>query len=129
RIAARTSARAHGIARAFPDATVDVEPEGGTAPEGGIVVNCTPLGLGPEDPLPIGRGRLHPAAHVFDLVYPVTGLVRAAAEAGIPAEHGLELLVAQGARSFRAWTGVEAPVAVMREAIVRELDRRGFPRA
>jgi len=32
---------------------------------------------------------------------------------------GLDVLIAQGAASFESWTGLEAPVAVMRAALSR----------
>ena len=127
RIAARTPERGDELARRFGEG-VESEPPGGTAPEGGIVVNCTPLGMNPGDPLPIGRARLRGAGAVFDLVYPDTPLVREAHSEGIPAEHGLGLLVAQGARSFRLWSGVDPDQRAMREAVRDELARRAFPR-
>jgi shikimate dehydrogenase len=46
-----------------------------------------------------------------------TALVRAARAAGCRVIDGLEALVRQGAKSFELWTGVEAPVAVMRDAV------------
>jgi shikimate dehydrogenase len=46
-----------------------------------------------------------------------TALGRAARAAGCVVIDGLEALVRQGARSFELWTGVDAPVAVMRDAV------------
>jgi shikimate dehydrogenase len=46
-----------------------------------------------------------------------TALVAAARAAGCEVVDGLEALVRQGARSFELWTGVAAPVAVMRNAV------------
>jgi shikimate dehydrogenase len=46
-----------------------------------------------------------------------TALVAAAREAGCPVLDGLEVLVRQGAASFRLWTGTAAPLAVMRAAV------------
>jgi shikimate dehydrogenase len=126
RIAARRLEAAEQLARHF-EPGVEAELPGGTAPEGGIVVNCTPLGMSPGDPLPIGRARLRGAGAVFDLVYPDTPLVWEAHSEGIPAEHGLGLLVAQGARSFRLWTGIDPDQGAMREAVRDELARRAFP--
>ena len=37
--------------------------------------------------------------------------------AGATVYDGLDVLVAQGAQSFELWTGVPAPVAVMRRAL------------
>ena len=54
---------------------------------------------------------------LVDLPYPGTATARAAAEAGARVVSGLEALVAQGAASFELWTGVSAPVEVMRRAV------------
>ena len=54
---------------------------------------------------------------LVDLPYPETATARAAAEAGARVVSGLEVLVAQGAASFELWTGVSAPVEVMRRAV------------
>lgn len=86
-----------------------------------LVVNTTPLGMkgGPapaESPLP--EAVLHPALTVYDLVYnPLrTPLLAAAERAGARAVDGLDMLVYQGAEAFELWTGVAAPVDVMRSA-------------
>jgi shikimate dehydrogenase len=54
---------------------------------------------------------------LVDLPYPRTATARAAEAAGARVLDGLEVLVAQGARSFELWTGVPAPVSVMRSAL------------
>jgi shikimate dehydrogenase len=54
---------------------------------------------------------------LIDLPYPETATARAAREAGATVVTGLEVLVAQGAASFELWTGMSAPVAVMRAAL------------
>ncbi len=92
-------------------------------PEGAdVLVNCTSVGLAPEDtlqslPLPASG----PAAYglVADLVYRDGGsvLTRAARGAGVSTVDGLEVLVAQGAVSFEQFTGLPAPVAAMRGAV------------
>ena len=46
-----------------------------------------------------------------------TGLIGAARRRGLRAVDGLDVLVGQGARSFRIFTGVEAPLDVMRAAV------------
>jgi shikimate dehydrogenase len=80
-----------------------------------LVVNATPV----RDELLI-----QPIAEqaVVDLAYNADGsptaLVEAARAAGCrEIVDGLEALVRQGAASFRLWTGVEAPVEVMRTAL------------
>jgi shikimate dehydrogenase len=54
---------------------------------------------------------------LIDLPYPETATGRAAREAGASVIDGREVLVAQGAAAFELWTGVEAPLDVMRAAI------------
>lgn len=60
---------------------------------------------------------LVPGQALVDLPYPETATARAARAAGARVVTGLEVLVAQGASSFELWTGVPAPVDVMRAAI------------
>jgi shikimate dehydrogenase len=54
---------------------------------------------------------------LVDLPYPRTATAAAAEAAGARVVDGLEVLVAQGAASFALWTGVPAPVDVMRAAV------------
>lgn len=83
-----------------------------------LVVNATSLGLRPDDPLPLptpGAG----ARAAIDLVYAKGGTAwsRVAAERGVPATDGLEMLVQQAALSLRRWyPGAEPPLEVMRSA-------------
>ncbi|MGZ8741222.1 MAG: shikimate dehydrogenase, partial [Gaiellaceae bacterium] len=60
----------------------------------------------------LGRGQT-----LVDLPYPSTATARAAEAAGARVIDGLEVLVAQGSASFELWTGVAAPVDVMRAAL------------
>jgi shikimate dehydrogenase len=54
---------------------------------------------------------------LVDLPYPETATASAARDAGARVICGLEVLVAQGAASFQIWTGVPAPVEMMRGAV------------
>jgi shikimate dehydrogenase len=54
---------------------------------------------------------------LVDLPYPATATARAAAANGARVVDGLDVLVAQGAAAFELWTGVPAPVHVMRAAV------------
>jgi shikimate dehydrogenase len=54
---------------------------------------------------------------LVDLPYPETATGRAARASGARVVEGREVLVAQGAASFELWTGVPAPVEVMRRAV------------
>jgi shikimate dehydrogenase len=54
---------------------------------------------------------------LIDLPYPETATARAARAAGATVIDGREVLVAQGAAAFELWTGLPAPVEVMRAAV------------
>jgi shikimate dehydrogenase len=60
---------------------------------------------------------LEPGQTLIDLPYPETATAAAARAAGATVVTGLEVLVAQGAASFELWTGIAAPVEVMRAAV------------
>jgi shikimate dehydrogenase len=60
---------------------------------------------------------LHEGQTLVDLPYPHTATARRAEAAGARVVDGFEVLVAQGAASFELWTGVPAPVDIMRAAV------------
>jgi shikimate dehydrogenase len=62
--------------------------------------------------VPLGAGQT-----LVDLPYPRTATAHAAEAAGARVVDGFDVLVAQGAASFQMWTGVPAPVDVMRSAV------------
>jgi shikimate dehydrogenase len=86
----------------------------------GVLINATPLGLNPRDPLPIPLN-LAPAAEVaLDLVYTKgeTPWVRGLRAQGLRAADGRGMLVGQGAAAFERWfPGVPAPREIMRAAV------------
>lgn len=85
-----------------------------------IIVNTTPLGMGSSDSAPINTDFIVPDHTVFDIVYHPheTTLLRNARERGARTIHGIEMLIRQGAEQFRIWTGMEPPVALMREKAI-----------
>ncbi|MEM3716234.1 MAG: shikimate dehydrogenase [Candidatus Bathyarchaeia archaeon] len=89
-----------------------------------IVINATSVGMKPNDEeTPIKRELLHSGLIVFDIVYePLeTRLLREAKLAGAKTIDGLSMLIHQGAASFEIWTGVKAPIEVMREAALKKI--------
>jgi shikimate dehydrogenase len=60
---------------------------------------------------------LRPGQTLVDLPYPDSATAASARAAGTHVLDGLDVLVAQGAASFELWTGVPAPVEVMRAAV------------
>ena len=67
---------------------------------------------------------LAPGQTLVDLPYPRSATARAARETGARVLDGLDVLVAQGARSFELWTGLPAPVESMRAAVGALAPRR-----
>jgi shikimate dehydrogenase len=60
---------------------------------------------------------LHEGQTLIDLPYPESATAQAARATGATVIDGLEVLVRQGAASFERWTGVSAPLDVMRNAV------------
>lgn len=86
------------------------------------VIQCTSVGMRPDDPSPIPVQWLDPRVAVYDLIYHTrTALVRKAHAVGAPCAGGLGMLVHQGARAFALWTGRRPPIEVMRRALIRSL--------
>lgn len=89
-----------------------------------ILINTTPVGMKPHsDATPVPADRLAPELTVMDIVYnPLkTRLLRQAEAAGCAVIDGLGMFVYQGAMQFECWTGIEAPVAMMRLVVEAEL--------
>ena len=84
-----------------------------------VLINATPVGsvaFPDQSPLP---AKLHrPNTVVLDMVYePLdTRFLRDAQQAGCTIIDGLEMLLAQAVAQFETWTGLEAPVDVMKSA-------------
>jgi shikimate dehydrogenase len=87
-----------------------------------VLVHCTSSGLDGADgafkQLPVSADLLDEYKCVVDFVYSDTGspVTQVACARSIPVIDGLELLVGQGALSFESFTGIQAPVDVMRLA-------------
>jgi shikimate dehydrogenase len=89
-----------------------------------ILINATSVGMHPNsDQTLVKREWLRPTMAVMDIVYnPLeTRLIKDAKAVGAKVVYGTEMLVFQGAASFEIWFGHQAPVNVMREAILRKL--------
>ncbi len=112
----RTAARAEALCEALGGSAAR------QADPADVLINCTAAGLGNgEDAfsqLPLGADELTRYGCVVDLVYAPGGapIARAADQRGVAVVDGLEILVRQGALSFAGFTGVQAPLEVMRSA-------------
>ncbi|MGO0122128.1 shikimate dehydrogenase [Desulfothermobacter acidiphilus] len=86
-----------------------------------LVVQTTTLGMHPRewDVPPVGPEAFRPGQLVVDLVYkPIeTRFLALARVQGARTLNGLGMLLYQGARAFARWTGMEAPLEVMRAAL------------
>lgn len=134
-IANRTLSRAEGLKadlrRAFPSAEVNVATLEGEAlahalSASHILINATAVGMYPNvDETPIDAGLLTDKIAVMDAVYnPLeTLLIKRARERGAKTITGMDMLIYQAAEQERIWLGVDAPLPVMREALLRELGR------
>ncbi len=64
-------------------------------------------------------------SHIYDLVYnPIeTTFLKLAKAKGFKTYNGLELLVRQGAISFKRWTGQEAPREIMATVLRKHIEQ------
>jgi shikimate dehydrogenase len=126
----RTAARAEALAQTLP---ADV-PKAALGPDdlreacadADIVINTTSAGMSPNtDELPLGIdvSWMKPGAVASDIVYnPMrTRFLEEAERAGCRTHGGLGMFIYQGAYAFEYWTGQAAPVAAMRETVIRAL--------
>lgn len=96
------------------------------AREADLIVQCTSSGMRADDEPLLPATAFRRGQCVYDLVYtqPQTPTLRLAAAAGTRTANGLGMLLHQGAASFRIWTGREANVDAMRQALQTALHNR-----
>lgn len=89
-----------------------------------ILVNATSIGLFPNvnDKPDLDYATITPAMIVCDVIPnpPSTVFLREAAARGARTLDGLGMLVYQGAIALKLWTGHDAPVDVMKQALIQE---------
>jgi len=93
-----------------------------------ILINATSVGMHPDvDRSLVDPSWLRPELCVMDIVYnPIeTKLAKDAKLIGAKVVSGIEMLVYQGATSFEIWTNHQAPIKVMKEAILNKLSELG----
>lgn len=89
-----------------------------------IIVNCTPVGMHPKvDASLIPAELFRPGQAVFDIVYnPLeTKLLTEAKAAGLKVIPGVEMFINQAVLQFERFTGVAAPIEVMRRVVMERL--------
>jgi shikimate dehydrogenase len=123
-VANRTVETAESLAETVPDATgAGLDTLSETVPAADVLVNATSVGMD-EDSTPVPAELLHADLAVMDAVYSPreTRLLRDAASTGARTIDGAWMLLFQAAVAFEQWTGREAPVDAMNEALRAELD-------
>ncbi|MBX0321656.1 shikimate dehydrogenase [Halomicroarcula sp. F13] len=119
RIANRTASKAHALADEVPNATGHgLGDFDALLADADVLVNCTSVGMD-EDETPVPKAALTPDLAVLDAVYsPIeTRLLRDAASVGATTVDGAWMLLYQGVEAFERWTGEDAPVDPMNEAL------------
>jgi len=89
-----------------------------------VIIHCTPIGMHPNvDASLIPSEMFRPEQVVFDIVYtPLeTKLLSDAKACGLKVIPGVEMFVNQAAIQFEHFTGVDAPVEVMRRVVMENL--------
>lgn len=90
---------------------------------GDVLINATSVGMTPNvDSSPVPGKVLKNFQVVMDIVYaPLqTRLLREAQAAGPKLINGLEMLLYQGVAQFELWTGLKAPVEIMKKVLYRQ---------
>jgi shikimate dehydrogenase len=91
-----------------------------------ILINTTPVGMTPDiDVMPVRKQDLDKAMVVMDIVYnPLkTRLLKTAEHIGCRTIDGVSMFVYQGAFQLEWWTGMKAPVEVMKKAVLNVLGK------
>jgi shikimate dehydrogenase len=87
-----------------------------------LILQCSSLGMHPDDPSPLDATLLHSEQLVYDTIYSSpTRLLSDASAAGARTANGLSMLLHQGALAFEIWFQRPAPLALMREALLSTL--------
>jgi shikimate dehydrogenase len=115
--------RAGSTARIEPEKLADASVRRAMA-HADLVINCTPIGMHPREGVslvPIDAFRAGQA--VFDVVYnPLeTRLLGDARSRGLTTISGVEMFINQAVLQFERFTGVDAPVEVMRRVVMDTL--------
>jgi len=88
-----------------------------------LIINSTSVGLHGEEFFPLAYGTTPRNCTFYDLLYrpEPTSFLRGAQKVRRAVLDGREMLLHQGALAFSLWTGVEAPLAVMKRALRQAL--------
>lgn len=86
-----------------------------------IIVNASSIGMN-EEISPVNKNLLNKNQIVFDIVYTPkeTQLLKDARDQGAEIIYGYEMLLYQGAEQFKMFTGFEAPLKDMEQALLKD---------
>ena len=90
-----------------------------------VIIHCTPVGMHPNvDASLISPELFRPGQVVFDIVYtPLETKLQAEAKSrGLKVISGVEMFINQAVLQFEHFTGVDAPVEVMRRVVMEHLE-------
>ncbi|MFL2986250.1 MAG: shikimate dehydrogenase [Candidatus Poriferisodalaceae bacterium] len=84
-----------------------------------LIINATPLGMAPNDPMPFDADLLRDDQSIVDLIYEPakTTLLKEADSRGLRTLNGLGMLLHQAGEQFRLWTGQQPPIEAMAESV------------
>jgi len=107
----------------LPVAGISLDRARAAARDCDLIIQATPVGMRPGDPALLPAESFRKDQLVFDLIYnpAITPLLATAQAAGARTGNGLGMLLHQGVRAFRQWTGRKPPVPVMRAALEKAL--------
>jgi shikimate dehydrogenase len=88
-----------------------------------LLINATTMGMEGKETVELPLESLPKDGIVSDIVYkPLdTPMIKQAESLGIKTHKGLGMLLEQAALGFKIWTGVEAPVEVMKEILLKKI--------
>lgn len=113
KINSQTPCRARVIDQADADALQN------SLKKGTVLINATNVGMGEDASSLVPEEFLLPGLFVYDIIYEPaeTTLLRTARERGLRTSNGADMLLYQGAASFKCWTGQDMPVEYVRERV------------
>ncbi|MFH0772973.1 MAG: shikimate dehydrogenase [bacterium] len=89
-----------------------------------VIINTTSVGMHPhENESPLDTAGIHKGQILMDIVYAPyeTKFIKQGKKKGATIIHGIEMLLFQGTAQFELYTGVKAPIEVMRKTLVTAL--------
>ena len=117
-VTARNETRATNLAERLDIRTIAWKDRVSAKPQ--ILINATPVGMHPNVNLsPYDGRKLERGSIVFDVIYnpEQTLLIKEAKKVGCRVITGVDMFVQQAALQFKHFTGEDAPIEVMRNAV------------